>query len=83
VDRETIFRRIKAIGSGGFGTVYQIEHIPSRRVIAGKCMNSTLMDVELFVSYTLKLISIHNASFLRECGGISRGTAIRADAAKR
>jgi serine/threonine protein kinase len=46
VDPTTIFNRLSVIGKGGFGTVYQVEHIPSKHIFAGKCMSATYLDEE-------------------------------------
>jgi serine/threonine protein kinase len=44
VDASSVFRRLNVIGSGGFGTVFQIEHIPSKQILAGKVINPTYMN---------------------------------------
>ena len=44
VDPAMIFAKIRVIGKGGFGTVAQILHRPSMKVLAGKLVNEQLLD---------------------------------------
>jgi serine/threonine protein kinase len=44
VDPKKIFMKLKTIGTGGFGTVSQMVHRPSMKVLAGKLINSGLVD---------------------------------------
>ncbi|OHT13588.1 hypothetical protein TRFO_03353 [Tritrichomonas foetus] len=44
VDPKTIFTKLKVLGKGGFGTVLQIVHRPSMKVLAGKLINPNLVD---------------------------------------
>ena len=44
VDPKTIFTTIKVIGKGGFGTVSQIIHRPSFKVLAAKQINEALLN---------------------------------------
>jgi len=46
VNPKSIFTKLKLIGKGGFGTVYQIVHRPSMKCLAGKMVHSSLVDVE-------------------------------------
>ena len=41
---ETIFKTVKEIGKGGFGSVFLVEHTPSGKQLAGKIINPELMD---------------------------------------
>ncbi|KAH0793891.1 STE family protein kinase [Histomonas meleagridis] len=45
-DPTTIFRKIKVLGKGRFGVVYEVEHIPSQKLFAGKLINSSLLNEE-------------------------------------
>ncbi|OHT04611.1 hypothetical protein TRFO_27815 [Tritrichomonas foetus] len=44
VDPTTIFAKLRVIGKGGFGTVAQIIHRPSNKILAGKLINEKLLD---------------------------------------
>lgn len=44
IDPKTIFTKLKVIGKGGFGTVWQIIHRPSMKILAGKLINQTLVQ---------------------------------------
>ncbi|OHS96199.1 STE family protein kinase [Tritrichomonas foetus] len=44
IPSETIFRKIKEIGEGGFGTVIQLIHLPSSTLLAGKSINPELYN---------------------------------------
>ena len=44
VDSSTIFKKIRVIGKGGFGTVIEMEHIPSQIHLAGKMINPEMMN---------------------------------------
>ncbi|KAH0792621.1 STE family protein kinase [Histomonas meleagridis] len=44
VNPREIFTVLKVIGKGGFGTVSQIVHRPSMKILAGKLINPTLVD---------------------------------------
>jgi serine/threonine protein kinase len=44
VDPKKIFMKLKTIGTNGFGTVSQMVHRPSMKVLAGKLINSGLVD---------------------------------------
>ena len=44
VDPKTIFTKLKVLGKGGFGTVLQIVHRPTMKVLAGKLINPNLVD---------------------------------------
>ena len=46
VNPKTIFTKLKLVGKGGFGTVYQIVHRPSMKSLAGKVIHTNLMDPE-------------------------------------
>ena len=46
VDPKTIFTKLKVIGKGGFGTVSQIVHRPSMKILAGKLVNPSLIEEE-------------------------------------
>jgi serine/threonine protein kinase len=47
VDPKTVFTKMKFLGSGGFGTVSQICHRPSMKILAGKIITPTLLDSSL------------------------------------
>ena len=44
VDPHTAFIKLKVIGKGGFGTVCQIVHVGSNRLLAGKLITKNLID---------------------------------------
>ncbi|OHT13766.1 hypothetical protein TRFO_15978 [Tritrichomonas foetus] len=44
IDPKTIFTKLKVIGKGGFGTVSQIVHRPSMKILAGKLVNPSLVQ---------------------------------------
>ena len=44
LDTKDDFKQIQVIGKGGFGTVCKIMHIPTQKVLAGKLVNSNLVD---------------------------------------
>jgi hypothetical protein len=45
VDPKTIFTKLKLLGSGGFGTVSQVCHRPSMKILAGKAITPTLLEL--------------------------------------
>ena len=60
LDPKTVFIKLKVIGKGGFGTVSQIAHIPSMTILAGKLINSNL------VNESSKLELEHEIQLMRE-----------------
>ena len=52
IPAETIFKLVRTIGQGGFGTVIELLHIPSRTLLAGKCINPDLCN-----SRTMELLT--------------------------
>ena len=44
VDPHTAFMKLKVIGKGGFGTVWQVVHVDSNRLLAGKLISKHLID---------------------------------------
>lgn len=44
VDPKKVFTKLKVLGKGGFGTVLQIVHRPTMKVLAGKLINPNLVD---------------------------------------
>lgn len=60
VDPKTQFTKMKVIGSGGFGTVWQICHRMSMKILAGKLINPT------FVSDDSKAEIEHEIQLMRE-----------------
>jgi len=44
VDPNEVFKKIKVIGQGGFGTVHMVVHSPSFFMLAGKIINSSLLN---------------------------------------
>jgi len=41
---ENIFKIIREIGRGGFGSVYEVLHIPSQTILAGKAVNPEILN---------------------------------------
>jgi serine/threonine protein kinase len=46
IDSQSVFRQVLQIGSGGFGVIWKILHIPSNKVLAGKLINPSLVGIK-------------------------------------
>jgi len=79
VDPQTIFTQIKELGKGGFGVVYEILHEPSGKHLAGKVINSKLIDsntIESIQKEVELLRQINDDCAVRYYGCVTHGPSI-------